>query len=199
MEQQHTRRVDIGLDTGSRTLKEFGRHVERRPLRAAVQRISLELSCTEIHEDDAAAVVRAHHVLRLHIAMNDAGAMHCGQRPAHLLSDAARFTGTQPSFGHTRGQGFAVDEIHPEADATVMTVCPVNSDDVVVAYARQPARLVQKVGWLHAAFRFGFEQLQRNGMIEPRVVRVKDFTVRALSNLAHQEQMAPHAVVRCRW
>ena len=77
-----------------------------------------------------------------------------------------------------------------------MTVCPVHSDDVVVAHAGQSARLVQKVRWLDAAFRFRLEKLQRNGMIEPGVVRMKHFTVRAFADLAHQEQMAPHTEVR---
>ena len=79
-----------------------------------------------------------------------------------------------------------------------MAVCPMHSDDVVVAHAGQSARLVQKVGWLNAAFRFGLEKLQRNGMIEPGVVRMKDLTVRAFADLAHQEQMAPHTKVRRR-
>ena len=75
---------------------------------------------------------------------------------------------------------------------------PCTRHDIVVAHASQSACLVQKVGWLNAAFRFGLEKLQRNRMIEPGVVRVKDLTVRALADLAHQEQMAPHTKVRRR-
>ena len=107
--------------------------------------VAEELARTEIHQDDPPPIVSAHHVLRFHIAMNELGLMHGSQRSTHLLADADRFASAHSSSRDPRCERLAVDEVHPEADATVVTIGSMNGDDVDVTNARELARFVQEI------------------------------------------------------
>src|SRR5262245_43677250 len=89
--EQHSERVNVALNGGWRTLENLWCKIERRPLDLAVIWCIPELAGAEVHENDAAAIRRAHHVLRLDIAMDDVRFMHRGERAAYLFADVGRF------------------------------------------------------------------------------------------------------------
>ena len=73
-------------------VEHFGRQVERRAgeARDAARAGVAQLAGAEVHQDDAAALL-AHHVLRLDVAMDEAGAVDGGERAAQILADERRF------------------------------------------------------------------------------------------------------------
>src|SRR4029453_589614 len=107
-----------------------------------------------------------------------------------LLTDVDRFAGTESALRHDLGQRAALDEVHPESDTPVVVVGAVHGDDVRMANAGQPARLVEDlVGQIRLGFRL--EQLERNRVIEPGVVRVKHLAKCAFTDLPYQHEVAP--------
>ena len=142
VEQQHAQAVQIALHRGALAAEDLGREVERRadePIGARQL-----FAGAEIHQDDAAAAL-AHDVLRLDVAMQQAGAVHRRERRTQIEADEGRLAGAERA---SRLDGLlerlAAHELHPQADAAVVLLGAIHLDDVGVAHAREPARLFEQ-------------------------------------------------------
>ena len=81
-----------------------------------------ELTGTEVHQDDSAAVARAHHVLRLHVAVDEVRPMDRGKSQTDLLADVVASPGlSSPRRG--AAERLAVDE-DPSRSRRARRVCP---------------------------------------------------------------------------
>lgn len=72
-----------------------------------------------------------------------------------------------------------------------MAVGAVDNDDVRVTDPRKLSRLMQDAIGRVPIGDFGLEELEGNGMIQPRVVRVIHLAKGTLANLAEENEMAP--------
>ena len=100
----------------------------------------------EVHQHEAAALF-ADDVLRLDVAMDEAGGVDRGQRPAQVLAEQRRLAAAERALPLQQLlEGVAADELHPQPDAAVVGVDAVHGDDVAVADAGQEAAFVQHLG-----------------------------------------------------
>ena len=97
----------------------------------------------EVHQHEAAALL-AHDVLRLDVAVHQAGLVDRRQRAAQLLADQRRFARTERTGGSQQlFEGAAADVLHPQTDPPVLLLDAEHRDDVAVAHPREDAALVQ--------------------------------------------------------
>ena len=98
----------------------------------------------EVHQDDSAAEL-AHDVVRLDVAVQQAGGVKRGQRAAEIDPDAGRLARTHRSGNADhRGQRLALDVFHPDSDLLVVLIGAMDDDDVRVADACEVARFGQR-------------------------------------------------------
>ena len=129
----------------------------------------------EVHQDDATAVL-AHDVAGGHIAMQQPGAVHRGQRATQVRADARGLARAQRALLlDDLLQRAAADELHPDADRAVARFGAVDRDDVRMAHARQEPAFVddargiaQRRGRIVNGGR-GAKQLERDLSIEVRI------------------------------
>ena len=149
VEQEDAEAVDVALRRGVGAGEHFRREVERRAgdRRGLHGFVVLEQQAgAEVHQHEPAALF-ADDVLRLDVAMDEAGGVDRGQRPAQILAEQRRFAPAERALSLQQlFEGVAADELHPQADAAVVGVDAVHGDDVAVADAGQEAAFVQHLG-----------------------------------------------------
>ncbi len=118
------------------------------------------------------------------------------QRRTQILADASRFASPEWTAGlDDLLQRLADDELHPEADAVVMLLSPVDVDDVRVTEPRQTTPLVERpdIG-VRAAEPVFAKQLQRHMPVQagiPGAVHVGRGTL--ADSFEHDERSPPRA------
>ena len=117
IEQQHAEAVDI-----ARWRMPGCPRTARAPCRAACPTDLGVLPgverprAAEVHQDDAPADL-AHDVVRLDVAVQQAGGVERRQRAAQIDADAGHFARAhRPALADHRGERLALDELHPDAD-----------------------------------------------------------------------------------
>jgi hypothetical protein len=82
------------------------------------------------------------HVLRLDVAVHDAGAVRGGQPGQHGLQDGEGLGDGEPAAGLQQvAQGAPADQLHDEEDQALVAALVADRDDVGVAEHRRRARL----------------------------------------------------------
>ena len=115
VEQQDAEAVDLARRRRRAPLEQLGRHVERRAEQVARRRAFGVARAAEVHQDDAAADL-AHHVVRLDVAVQEAGGVQRGERPAQVEPDARRLARAHRALRIDEvGERAALDELHPDA------------------------------------------------------------------------------------
>ena len=100
----------------------------------------------EIHQHEPSALF-ADDVLRLDVAMDEAGGVDRRQRPAQVLAEQRRLAPAEGALPLEQlFEGVAADELHPQPDAAVVGVDAVHGDHVAVADAGQEPAFVQHLG-----------------------------------------------------
>ena len=143
VEEQDAKTVEIALWGRRLAGEDFRREIHRRARHS--RRVGpLRTAGTKVHEDDAAAVL-AHDVLRFDVAVDEAGRVDRGQRPAQIDPDGRRLSTAEGSVGPQPGfESLAVDELHPEPRGAVANVGTINGDDVGMTDPGERARLGQQ-------------------------------------------------------
>ncbi len=143
--EQDAERVEIRLRRWLMPIEQFRRHVERRADVPALQSVAdlLELDPgAEIHQDDPPAFV-AHHVVRLDVAVHQAGAVHRRERARQVEADQRRFAGAEGALlAHHLLQRAPANQLHPQADLALPSIRAVNRDHVLMADPREQSRLL---------------------------------------------------------
>ncbi len=119
--------------------------------------------------------------------MQQVGLVHRGERAAQLLADVDGFARAEAAVADSLLERVPLDEIHPEADTSVVAVCAVDHHHVGMPHSYQLAGFVQNLRGRGAVGSCGLEELQRARVIEPGVERLVDFAVGAFADLANQE------------
>ena len=186
VEQQHANTVDIALDRRLLAPEDFWSQIEGRPDHAV--RSGQLLACTEIHQHDPAALL-AHDVLRLHVAMQETGAVNGGECGAYVKPDDRGFATTQRStcLNQFLERGPA-DELHPQADTPSVFFGAVHLHHVLVSESREPPRFAE-----HVCFMVPVQQLHRDLAIELRVPGFENLAGHPLTDRLHEDQPAPWA------
>ena len=97
---------------------------------------------TEIHHQDAAVLV-AHHILRLQVAMNHADSVRRFKRLAYLLDDLdGLFGGKLPAQMDEGAQVFTLDVLHSDELHALGFAQVVDADDVAVRDLRGEDQLL---------------------------------------------------------
>ena len=126
-----------------------------------------DLSGSEVHQHQAAVGRAAHHVLRLHVAVDDARVVDRHQRPAQILSPRQRLArAARPLAVDRVVQRRAFDEIHPEAEPAAVHVGAVHHHHVGMPHAHQHAGFLEHAG---AVGDVGLQQLQRDVVAQPEI------------------------------
>ena len=177
------------LRDASGAVEQLGREIERRSGPRPGARRTQDLSGSEVHQDQAAVARAAHHVLRLHVAVNDARVVHRRQRPAQVLSPSQRLAGAARPLAVDRVvQRRAFDEIHPEAEPAAVHVGAVHHHHVEMPHAHQHAGFLQHAGPVADV---GLQQLQGHVVAQPEIAREEHFAKHALADLLDQLEVAP--------
>lgn len=108
-----------------------------------------------------------------------------------LLADVDRFAGAQTPFVDTLLECLSLDQVHPEADASVVAIGAVHHDDVGMTDVYELAGLVEDFARRRAFGRLSLEEFERARMIEPGIEGLEHFTVGALADLSDEQEMAP--------
>ena len=168
--EQDAEAVDVAPNRGPLPLQDLGCEIEGRS--GEIRRgVVVELSArAEVHQHDA-AVFGPHHVVRLDIPMQQAGAMHRRHRAAELETDADSLGGADHlSLVEDLLEGVAANELHPQADLIGNCSAPW----MVTTFGCR-TRASNRPSWMIAdAARspedaFGRQEFQRDLAIEPRV------------------------------
>ena len=97
----------------------------------------------EIHQHRAAPI-RPHDVVRLDVAVQQAGAVHRGEGPAQIQSDDCRFAGAErPLLADDRVERPPLDQFHREADLVANPFRAKDPDHRLVADLREAPRFLQ--------------------------------------------------------
>ena len=117
--------------------------------------------------------------------------MDRGKRRAEVEADRGRLAGAErPAGPDDVIEGFAPYELHPEPDAAVVFLRPVDLDDVGMADSRHSPRFFENAG-MRVAVVVLVQQLQRDVAVELRVPRLVDFAGGAFADAIEQDQAAP--------
>ena len=146
----------------------------------------------EVHEDDASAVF-AHDVLRLDVAVDEAGAVHGGKRAAQIARQGSGLARAERAVRCSqRLERPAADELHPQADAAVADVGAMDGDHVRMADAGERARFVEQPIRLSGR---GVEaqELERDFTIEVRIPGAKHVAECASGNPLLHFEVSPRA------
>ena len=194
MVEQHSETVDIGADARRMPVEHLGREIERGAGDGLALDAATRTACAEVHQHDPAAFF-AHHVVRLDVAVREAGTMDRGERPAEVLADRGSLPGAQPSaLAELFFEVPAVNQLHPGADAPIVLVCAVDLHHVLVADSRErPGLAQQPCAALGPADPIRLEQLEGDIPIEIGVVGAVDLGEGALAETPQQNQRSPTA------
>jgi hypothetical protein len=94
--------------------------------------------------DDAGAARVDEDVVRFEVAMDDAGAVGCGEATTGSEQDVGDLAGAARGAGEPEVEGVAVDELHGEEHLVAVGADVEDRDDVGVAEAREGLALAQE-------------------------------------------------------
>ena len=160
--------------------------------------VVLELSAgAEVHQHDA-AVFGSHHVVRLDIPMQQAGAVHGRHRATELETDVDSFGGADHlPLVEDLLEGVAANELHPQADPISNLLGAVDGDYVRMPHPREQSAFVDDCGrCTFAGGAIGRQELQRDLAIEPRIPGAVDLSERAPADPLDNPKVTPHAQAR---
>ncbi len=129
----------------------------------------------------------------LDVAVDEAGRVDGGQRPAQVEADQGRLLGAQRSLLREpllqRGAGH---EVGPQPDAAVVDVGAVHDDDVGVADPSEAARLLDEVATGRGRRgRVRAPELERDLAVEDGIVRPEHLAGTAVAELLDDLEVAP--------
>ena len=117
-----------------------GEIVHRPGMPAAAIEVEI-LAGAEVHQHRPPALF-AHDIVRLDVAVQQAGAMHRGQRAAQVQTDQRGFTRAEgPVRAQQLGERAPLDQLHPESDAAADVIRPVDGRHVRMADCAPAAAL----------------------------------------------------------
>ncbi len=153
----------------------------------------------EVHQHEAAALL-AHHVLRLDVAVHQAGVVDGGDGAAQILADQGRFARAERTV---RAQQLfergPADQFHPQADAPFVRLGAVDGDDVVVFDAGEAAAFAQHAAGLAIGRQAAdAQQLHRDFAIQLRVAGAIHLAERAFADAFLEFEMPPTGLGRRR-
>ena len=144
----------------------------------------------EVHQHDAAVAV-AHHVVGFDIAVQQARAVHGGERFADVEADQRCFARAEAAaLLQDLFERLALDQLHPQADHAFGARGAVDRHDIGMIDLGEQARLVNDGVGIAAADRFG-DQLERDFAIEARVPGTIDGAVGAAADHLAQGEVRP--------
>ena len=129
-------RVDVTGGRHARSLRLLGRHVGERAHHVA--RAGEGVALDEVRHPEVGQLGEAHsrgglghhdHVLRLHVAVDDAARVRVGQRLGQVGADAGHVTIGQRPRTQQLGQGSAPNELGDEIDVVFVRSQLVDADD----------------------------------------------------------------------
>ena len=190
-EQQHAEAVHVARRRRRRSLEQLRRHVERRPREdLGILLGGEDLGTAEVHEDDAPADL-AHDVVRLDVAVQETGGVQRRQGPAQVETDADHLPRAHHAvIADHRGQGLAVDVLHPDAGLVVVFVGAVDHHYIGVTDAGEVPRLGQRS---MGGMRVPAQQLDRDLALEARIPAAVDRPERPFAERLEQDEMTPRA------
>ena len=174
VEQQNTQAVDVGRSGSRSSFEDFWRQVQRRAGEIIVHKSAIGqvvpgqiLSGSEVHQDRSPAVC-PHHVMGFEVAVHQAGAVHGRQRAAQIQSDQRSFTRAERAvLAQQAPKRTALDEFHPETDAAIDIVGPVDGDDVGMPNSGEQPRFSERARRICGTVLLGWpQQLQRDFTLE---------------------------------
>src|SRR5581483_6254472 len=132
----------------------------------------------KIHHQNAPGLV-AHDVLRLQVAMDDAGTVRCLQGAANLLNYVHCLFGSKFLFSNQHGaQVFALHKLHGDELDAVRFTQVVNADDVAVGhFAGEQQLLLETIDDGFIFRQFGTDDFEGYGPVQ--------FAVDGLVNRSH--------------
>ena len=194
MIEQDAETVNVAPHRGLLPLQHLGCEIEGRA--GQIRRcVVLELSASaEVHQDDA-PVFGSHHVVRLDVPMQQAGAVHRRHRATELETDADSFGGADHlSLVEDLLEGLAANELHPQADLIGNLLGAVDGDHVRMPHAGEQSAFVDDRGRRAiAGGGTGGQELQRDFAIEPRIPGAVHLSERAPADLLEEPKMTPCA------
>ncbi len=120
-------------------------------------------------------VLGDHDIRGLYVAMYDTGPMGRGEALRGLPGDFDGYVERQGAPGHLAVQGLALQEGHSEERAAVLLANLVHRADVGVVQRSSGLRLApESRGVVADAGQFPRQELQRDGALEPGVLRFVD-------------------------
>ena len=182
--EQHADAVDVGAGRGFAAGEQLRRHVERRAREIGNRRLagqSLLASGAEVHQHDAAVAV-AHHVVGFDVAMQQAGAVHRGERFADVEADQRGFARAEAAaLLENLFERLPLDQLHPQPDHAFGARGAVDRHHVGMIDLGQQPRLVNHRVGVAAADRLG-DQLERDFAVEARIPGAIDGAVGAAAD-----------------
>ena len=144
LEQQQPRSVDVAPGVGDAALDllggEVGHRAQEHPRLRGGRGAGDRAGQPEVGDLDH-AVLAQDDVLRLDVAVDQAGAVRGAQRLQHRVEDVQRGAGGQRALGlHDLTQRVPVDQLHGEEHAALVVALVVDRDDVGVAQPGGRAR-----------------------------------------------------------
>ncbi len=150
-------------------------------------------SGAKVHEDDAAGLV-ADDVLGLDVAVQQTCRMHRRDRATEVGANPRRGIRRHHTVHpHDLIERSAADEFHPDSDAPLLTLRPVDVHDMGMSDSREPPRFLQHAGVGGRVPGHAVEPQQLEGHLALQVgfPRAEDVTRRALPDAVEQDQSAP--------
>ncbi len=197
VEEHDADTVDVALDRRLLAAEDLRRQIERRTNEAAGAGREV-LSGAEVHQDDATAGF-AHDVLRLDVAVQQAGIVDGRERGADVEADERSLAGAERSArGDNLVERFPAHELGPQAHTAIVLFGAVDLDNVLVPQARQTTGLVHQTTARIAASVDGvvlMQQFQRDVPVELRVPGAEDVTGGSLADVLEDDQASPTAAI----
>ena len=190
---QHAERKDVGPGIDLLAVQLLGRHVRRRAddrtrLRHAGERgLALRLDAGEAEVEHLEPTIgAAHDVLRLEVAMGDAGRMRAGDRLRELSRRRQDLgAGRAHAARHLLAQRAAFDELRGDVGFAVDLVERVDGADAGMGQRPGGARFsAQAIALRRIADQARWQRLERDGPAEPGVDRPVHATHAAAADLA---------------
>ena len=186
-EQQRTRGEDVGAKIHVRSARLFGRHIAGRAEEHTRQRqrggVGIERDRTrqaEVEELDA--VNAQEHVRGFEIAMDDAARVQRAERRQDREAEPDCFRRRNGSTLETRGQRFALEQLHDDERAAFVLPNLVQRTNVRMTDRCGSTRFAQEpIAHLRIGCRL--DRLQRHRSLKPLVDRFEDDAHAAAPNL----------------
>ena len=188
-EQKHAERVEVGNGRGLPTFDEFRRKDEGSAAgERQIQPIEIP-SGTEVDEDVPASFV-LDDIARFDITVNQTGTVNGGQSGRDISSHPENGSRThRPIFVKSRLQGSPLQRLHPDPGFVVDFRRAIDSDDVRMPHAGQPARFGQQS--VRCAGAVHLRSFESDLPVESRIEGAIDSPERSLRNLSQKDEGSP--------